>query len=83
MATITITVGAVSATRTYADNQKAGQVLGLFADAVGVDPELPAQERLEGTIDELVGIIVHRARNQHVESVAAVAVGEAGSIGMS
>lgn len=82
MASITITVGPVTATRTYADDARAGQVLGLFADAVGIPGNLGAQARLGAVVDELARIIVHRARNQHVAAAAATAEGEAQGIGM-
>lgn len=82
MASITITVGAVTATRTYADNARAGQALGLFADAVGIPGNLGAQARLEAVVDELARIIVHRARNQHVAAAAATAEDGARDIGM-
>lgn len=83
MAEFTLKVGNVTATRTYADNAKVANVLGKFADHYGVDPDLPAQERLEVTIDEIVRLVVERARAQHIKEVADAAVSEAEDIGMS
>lgn len=82
MADITITVGAVTATRTYADDQKAAAALDGYADAEGIDPDLPAQERLGAVIEQLVAYIVERARNQHIAEAAQTARGEAQNIGM-
>lgn len=82
MASITITVGTVTATRTYPDNQRAGRVLTLYADAEGIDSGLAPQARLEKTIESLVEYMVVRARVQEVAAAAEAARAAAQEIGV-
>lgn len=77
---ISIATGALSRARTYANDTKAQQVLGLCADRLGA--EGTAAQRLDAVLGDVVRYLVECAREQHRAQAGLTANTEAREFGL-
>jgi hypothetical protein len=76
--TISITTGALSSSRTVANDTKARATLLAFYAAYNLGPaDATAQQKLDAVLDYLVELIVRKARLQFVETARDGAITEA------
>jgi len=73
MAGITVTVGAITVTRTWANDAKVAETFRRYANYRGIDPALPNRERLEQAVNAMIRDVQTQARsNLESEGMAAV-----------
>jgi hypothetical protein len=79
MANITITIGGLSATRTYADNNKAQTALLLYHQAYGLGGTTN-QQKLEAIIDKIAAMVREKAALEYEQNARNNAALEAASL---
>jgi hypothetical protein len=81
--TISIKVGSITATRTFADDAKSAEALRLYAELLGVTPEATNKEKLQYIVDRLVETIRAGARKQRIVELSTAIDEEAAGVSLA